>query len=285
MSTVARSLPTTRWLSLPLFAAVFVVCVATALGLWQLRRAQAKLDLHQAQSAQAQAAPLAQEALLALVAGAVPPAPAQSQKQAPLAADWLFRKAQLRGHWLPEHTVYLDNRQMQGRVGFHVLTPLQLDVQPDPVKPDAARGRAGVQAPVILVERGWVARDFQDRTKLPAVPAAQGPRQVLVRLLAQPSALYALGAADQRGEKIRQNVDVAALAQELGLSLLPLSAQELERGQNDGLGRDWVAPSPDVDKHYGYAFQWFALAALAAILGLMWLRRQPKKFESERISV
>jgi cytochrome oxidase assembly protein ShyY1 len=29
----------------------------------------------------------------------------------------------------------------------------------------------------------------------------------------------------------------------------------------DGLVRDWPAPDFGIDKHYGYAFQWFALAA------------------------
>ena len=29
----------------------------------------------------------------------------------------------------------------------------------------------------------------------------------------------------------------------------------------DGLLRHWPAPAADVQKHYGYAFQWFAIAA------------------------
>ena len=33
----------------------------------------------------------------------------------------------LQGRWQAEHTVYLDNRQMQGRPGFYVLTPLLLE--------------------------------------------------------------------------------------------------------------------------------------------------------------
>jgi surfeit locus 1 family protein len=34
----------------------------------------------------------------------------------------------------------------------------------------------------------------------------------------------------------------------------------------DGLLRQWPAPAADVGKHYGYAFQWFAMSAL--IVGL-----------------
>jgi surfeit locus 1 family protein len=32
----------------------------------------------------------------------------------------------------------------------------------------------------------------------------------------------------------------------------------------DGLMRQWPRPAVDVQKHYGYAFQWFALCGLMA---------------------
>ena len=35
---------------------------------------------------------------------------------------------------------------------------------------------------------------------------------------------------------------------------------------DDGLLRQWPLPAADVHKHYGYAFQWFAMATL--IVGL-----------------
>jgi surfeit locus 1 family protein len=49
----------------------------------------------------------------------------------------------------------------------------------------------------------------------------------------------------------------------------------------DGLLRQWPHPAVDVHKHYGYAFQWFALCALMAGLYVWfqlirpWLRRRP----------
>ena len=55
------------------------------------------------------------------------------------AAGLLHRPVILHGHWLAAATVYLDNRQMNGRPGFYVLTPLQLDDRPE----------------VVLVQRGW----------------------------------------------------------------------------------------------------------------------------------
>ena len=35
---------------------------------------------------------------------------------------------------------------------------------------------------------------------------------------------------------------------------------------SEGLLRDWAAPNLGVDKHYGYAFQWFGLFVL--VVGL-----------------
>jgi surfeit locus 1 family protein len=66
----------------------------------------------------------------------------------------MHRRVSLRGRWLEQHTVYLDNRQMDGKPGFYLLTPLQLD---------------GMPGSVVLVQRGWLQRNFIDRSqRLPA---------------------------------------------------------------------------------------------------------------------
>mgnify|MGYP000894222214 CR=1 FL=1 len=50
-----------------------------------------------------------------------------------------------------------------------------------------------------------------------------------------------------------------------GLALPALAA--LQTGAaSEGLLRDWPQPASGADKNYGYAFQWWALAALIAIL-------------------
>jgi surfeit locus 1 family protein len=67
---------------------------------------------------------------------------------------------------------------------------------------------------------------------------------------------------------IRQNLDLDAFARETGLPLRPLTLVQEDGAATaaDGLLRQWPRPAADVHKHYGYAFQWFSLAAL--ILGL-----------------
>jgi len=41
----------------------------------------------------------------------------------------------------------------------------------------------------------------------------------------------------------------------------------------DGLVRDWPLPAAGIERHRGYAFQWYALAALAAVLTAGHVRR------------
>ncbi len=159
---------------------------------------------------------------------------------------------QLRGQWVAQASVFLDNRRMYGRPGFFVLTPLRLADAPDTV---------------VLVQRGWVQRDFLQRTRLPDVPTPGGQVSLEGRVAEPPSRLYEFaGAAEGPGSsRIRQNLDIAAYAAETGLPLLPLSVLQTDPGA-DGLARDWPVIDHGVAKHYGYAFQWFGLCALVAIL-------------------
>ncbi|MFN3810764.1 MAG: SURF1 family protein [Roseateles asaccharophilus] len=224
-----------RGRALILLATVLSLGLALRLAWWQLDRAAQKTALLQAQQAQAKRAPLSAVELVA--------APPQAREQ-------LQRRVRLRGHWLDAHTVYLENRPMAGRTGFYVITPLQL----------VGRNEA------ILVQRGWLPRDARDRERLPELPQQSAEVEIEGRLIEAPTRLYQLGEAG--GGRIRQNLDAVAFAQEIRRPLLPLTV--LQQGDalagTDGLLRDWPAPDAGVQKHYGYAFQWFALGAL--ILGL-----------------
>lgn len=222
-----------RWVVL--LAAVLAVGLAARLGFWQLDRA--------AQKRAWQAALDQRGALAPLAAAELAFAPAQAESQ-------LHRRVLLRGRWLAEQTVFLDNRPMNGRVGFYVLTPLQLENR----------------AEAVLVQRGWVARDERQLAQVPALHSSADTVEVSGRLAASPSRAFELPAPASGA--IRQNLSSAAYAQEIGRPLLPLTVIQQADGAtaDDGLLRDWPVPQAGLQKHYGYAFQWFALAAL--FLGL-----------------
>ena len=95
------------------------------------------------------------------------------------------------------------------------------------------------------------------------------------RIAPPPARLYEFqGAASG---PIRQNLDLDAYARDSALKLAPLSVQQAEPAPADGLLRAWTAPSLGLDKHYGYAFQWFALSALFLTLYVWFQLIQPRR--------
>jgi surfeit locus 1 family protein len=218
-----------------LLATLVGVAIGARLGVWQLDRAEQKIAAQTMLEARARE-PVLDNGSLARSAVA---APAQH-----------FRRVVLTGRWIAERTVFLDNRPMDGRVGFFVVTPLALAPGPG----------------VVLVERGWAARNFADRADLPQPVTPAGPVQIEGIVAAAPGRLFEFAAA--ASGPIRQNLDIASFARETGLDLLPLSVRQLDSPgtRPDALRRNWPAPATDVQKHHGYAFQWFALAAALAFL-------------------
>lgn len=211
--------------------AVLGVAITLSLGFWQWGRAAQKLALQAAIDERKSLPALDQGALLATEN----------------IASLHHRPVVLRGRWEPRHTVFLDNRQMAGRPGFYVVTPLRL----------AGSERA------VLVQRGWAPRDFVDRERLPAIETPPGEVEVTGRIAPPPAKLYEF--ADAGRGPIRQNLDLAAFRAETGLALLEGSVQQTGAA-SQGLQREWPQVATGVDKHYGYAFQWWALSALIALL-------------------
>jgi surfeit locus 1 family protein len=213
--------------------AVLAVALAVALGRWQLGRASQKLALHAQMQAQSAKAVLDARS----ITNAVDP------------EVLLYQTAQLTGQWVQNKTIFLDNRQMDTRVGFFVTTPLLV--------------QGGTAA--VLVQRGWVPRNFKDRTSLPNIETPLGVVQLQGRIAPWPSKLYELGSPSTGA--IRQNLNLAQLRAETDLPLLGVTLQQTG-APSEGLLRNWTMMSSGVDKHYGYAFQWFGIAALVTVLYL-----------------
>lgn len=211
--------------------ALIGVSVTFSLGRWQLSRAAQKEGRQAAVERAERHRAIDAHALLA----AAEP------------MDLMNRPVVLRGRWLPEHTVYLDNRQMNEKVGFFVVTPFALDA-----------GRA-----VVLVQRGWAQRNFLDRTALPPIETPPGVVQIEGRIAPPPSKLFAFGGADQGA--IRQNLDISRFRAETGLPLLDVTV--LQTGAaSEGLQRDWPPVATGVETNYSYAIQWFSICGLIAVL-------------------
>jgi surfeit locus 1 family protein len=227
-------------------AALFLAVLGIYLGFWQLGRAAQKEAIHAAMQAQALQTPLDAAALA----------------QLPDTAAGLYRPVQVEGRWESAHTVFLDNRQMDTKVGFFVVTPLRVE----------ATGQ------IVLVQRGWVGRNFAVRDQVPAVQTPAGLVWVEGQIAPPPSKLYEPGAPGLG--LIRQNIDLDKFRLESGLVLANFAIRQ-NGPPSDGLRREWSPVALGVEKHYGYAFQWFALAAL--VFGLyLWFhffRRPTARFQ------
>ena len=244
MSVTATPSPRRRaWV---LLATVLGVALTAGLGSWQLKRAAQKIAIQSA---------LESRALLPVLSAA------DLARDADAAALQHHRPARLRGRWVAERTVFLENRQMNARVGFYVVTPLQLEGRPE----------------AVLVQRGWVVRNLNDRSLLPPIATPSGPVEVKGLIAPPPARLYEFSTV--AAGAIRQNLDMAGFARETGLRLAPLSLQQHDAANTvgDGLLRQWPRPSADVQKHHGYAFQWFALSALMAGLYVWFQLLRPRR--------
>jgi surfeit locus 1 family protein len=221
------------------------VVLTLSLSWWQLSRAHQK------------------EAMMAAIVAQGQLAPVDSHTFATAAnlSAFIHRVTKLRGSWVGTTTVFLDNRQMNAKPGFYVVTPLLIENSQQSV----------------LVQRGWVARNFTDRTSLPTIPTPSGMVEIEGRIAPPPSKLYELGTAETG--MIRQNLDVAAFRLETGLALLPVSILQTSGG-NDGLLREWPVVASSASKNYGYAFQWAGLSLLITLL-YVWFQIG-KQFFSKR---
>jgi cytochrome oxidase assembly protein ShyY1 len=229
-----------KWI--PFVAAALLVVLGVSLGLWQERRAAQKVALQAMLSSGNAAVPL--------VLGPQPVT----------AADVEFRRIAVTGQFVPDWALYLDNRPYQGRAGFYVLMPFRID---------------GSNMHV-LVERGWLPRNIAQRDALPPYATPSGTVTIAGIARENASRVMQLGTPPPlRGQAIVQNADIGQVASASGLLLQPFVI--LQTGLDDQLVRDWPAPDTGVDKHRGYAFQWYALALMAFLFFVLTgLRRGTK---------
>ena len=227
-----------------LVATLVAVGVTARLGVWQLSRAAQKEALQSALDSRAGLPELGGQAL-----------PATDVQ----AAAQHYRPVRLQGEWKQGATLFLDNRQMNGHPGFFVVTPLLIG-----------------PGDAVLVQRGWSPRDMQDRAHVPTVPTPSGRVEVVGQIAPPPGRLYDFAGA--ASGVIRQNLALAEHARELGVSLRPWTVLQRDTpgAADDGLLRQWPRPAADVHKHYGYAFQWFALCALLAGLYVWFQLLRPR---------
>ena len=213
-------------------AAAAGIALTLALAHWQLDRA------HEKEGLRARLEQLARDPPVSL-------ATAEAKVE-----DVEWRRVTARGRFEPRYAVYLDNRVRRGVAGYHVVMPLAIE--------------GGNR--YVLVNRGWIAGSGE-RTSLPQVKTPGGAVEI-TGLAVTPSRRFLELSAQVTEGKLWQNLTLERYRGAFPIALQPVVIQQ-ESPLDDGLAREWDPPDLGVGTHYGYAFQWLALAATILTLYLV----------------
>jgi len=226
----------------PTLATAVLLPVLIGLGFWQLQRAEFKRGL-QAEYDRYQNMPA--QRMLARVD------PLETLH---------YRHIVVRGRYEPEHQILIDNRVVQGQVGYYVITPLR-------IYDSTVR---------VLVNRGWVAVG-PDRSQLPVIetPTETVELTGVASLPSRPG--FRLGSAHAPGPewpKVWQYLELDEYERLAAFPLQPVVLLMDPDSPGGGLVRHWPRLDAGIQTHQGYALTWFSLAfALAAIYILLNTRK------------
>ena len=225
----------------PPLAAIVLLVAFVSLGFWQLDRAAQKEALEDL---------FATDAARETLEADMPFVP--------------FRPVRVEGRYLPERQVLIDNMVIDGRLGYYVLTPLEI-----------AAGE-----PLLMVNRGWVERPASGA---PAIDVPAGTVALEGRMGQLPRVGIRTGpafAGEQGWPRIGVFPTLDEVAAEIGREVMPF-ALLLDPDPAAGMLRRWKPSVSGPMMHYGYAFQWFALATAVLVVTGWQLRRRRRRDGSE----
>jgi len=165
----------------------------------------------------------------------------------------------VRGTFEPQHQFYVDNRQLDGKPGLHVVTPLRI---------------AGSDMRV-LVNRGWIAWPDR-RNALPTVDAPAGEVDVSgVAAVPSTKKFFLMPEHEDTNPALWTRLDLERFANVHPGALQPVVLLQNENDAPDKLVRKWPPPEDRVAMHQSYSMQWFGMAvALIIFYGVASLRKK-----------
>lgn len=163
-----------------------------------------------------------------------------------------YRNIQLNGRYDNAHTLLLDNKIQNHRVGYEVLTPF--------IPNDSPR--------IILINRGWIPRTNQ-RQHIPTIPPITGQQTIKGRIKILTKSRFVLdNSINSKTWPMRiQAIDFKRIASVYNKPLYPFIVL-LSPNASGGFIRNWKPISISPSKHFAYATQWFALALTLVIIYL-----------------
>lgn len=220
---------------------MLVISLFMRLGFWQIQRAEEKEGMLRIEALRSKQEPVRW----------------QGEQVLPLQ----YQRLIVTGQYRPE-LFLLDNQHQNHQFGYDVLSPLVLD--------------NGV---ILLIDRGWIVGDHTRRA-FPPIITPQQPIQVRGTVYFPSAKQWLLGPSVEKKTAqlaILENIDTKKVSQILQKSVYPFIIR-LDREEEYGFVRQWPTVSMSPQRHWAYAWQWFAMALVVFVI---FLALNLKKYETK----
>ncbi|SSC09687.1 SURF1 family protein [thiotrophic endosymbiont of Bathymodiolus puteoserpentis (Logatchev)] len=224
-----------RTFVLPGLLIVLTIVGLLLLGFWQLERADEKRAIEHA-------------IVLASLNSA------QLVTQADTLIQKEYYQVLLEGRYDNDKQFIYDNQIVNGNAGYYVLTPFILD-----------------NKTVILVNRGFVPW-YGSREKLVDIAVSEAKVSIQVRLIKPKERIKFKQNNSTTFPMLIQSLNIERLSHLLDYQLIAMLAQ-LDVKSDNGFYRQWQPFYGSVDKHLGYALQWFLMAFILSFIAIrLWIK-------------
>ena len=171
-----------------------------------------------------------------------------------------YYQVRLKGQYQSNKQFIYDNQIVDQVSGYYVLTPFKLEGQPS----------------TIIINRGFIPWNG-DREKLADVSIKKTKSEIKVQI-SKPIKRIELKSSEIGNSfpVLIQAVDLVKMSELAGIDFSSMVGL-LDASMDDGFVRKWVPYTGSIEKHIGYAVQWFLMAIVLGIIGIRIAIKQRKK--------
>ena len=171
-----------------------------------------------------------------------------------------YYEVRLQGKYLSDKQFIYDNQIVDQVSGYYVLTPYALEGQ----------------SKSILINRGFIPWNGR-RDKLADIVIGQETREIKVQI-SKPIKRMELKTSEVSIQfpALIQSIDLQDMADRAKVDFSSVIGL-LDASASNGFIRKWEPYTGSIEKHIGYAIQWFLMALVLAIIGIRIAIKQRKK--------
>ncbi len=171
-----------------------------------------------------------------------------------------YYEVRLQGKYLSDKQFIYDNQIVDQVSGYYVLTPYALEGQ----------------SKSILINRGFIPWNGR-RDKLADIVIGQETREIKVQI-SKPIKRMELKTSEVSIQfpALIQSIDLQDMADRAKVDFSSVIGL-LDASASNGFIRKWEPYTGSIEKHIGYAVQWFLMALVLAIIGIRIAIKQRKK--------